>query len=479
MRIILLSGGSGQRLWPLSNSTRSKQFLKLLRSPSGEPESMAQRVRRQIREAGIAAPITVATSAAQRDSVASQLGSNVDIVPEPERRDTFPAILLACAYLASEKLCPPDEAVVVLPIDAYTNERYFSALFEMEKAAASSGNLVLMGIKPSYPSEKYGYIIPAAASAPIPPRAVERFVEKPGEAFAARLIQDGALWNGGVFAFKLGFALGIARSLLGSADFETVRQRYSELAKGSFDREVVEKANNVSFLPFDGEWKDLGTWNTLCEAMPEAVVGSALTGEGSEGAHVINELDIPVVVLGVKNVVVAASPDGILVSGKDESKRLKGYAERLESRPMYEELAWGASKVIDQSGRPGERSVTRKLFVRAGCVAESRACGSAGVVWAVAGGAGELSLGGASRRMGPGDVASIPAGADHSIRAVSDLSLIELSFGWEGGIGRGGEAGAGRARVRRDSVPRQREDDRQGDRVGAGPGSQKSRVHSG
>ena len=120
MQIILLSGGSGKRLWPLSNEARSKQFLPLLASPSGGRESMVQRVVRQLGEAGLGDEITVATNAAQRDIIINQLGGGIGIVTEPERRDTFPAIALSSAWLALGKSCSRDEVVVVMPCDPST-----------------------------------------------------------------------------------------------------------------------------------------------------------------------------------------------------------------------------------------------------------------------------------------------------------------------------------------------------------------------
>ena len=161
MNIILLSGGSGKRLWPLSNDHRSKQFLKLLKKEDGSYESMVQRVYRQIKEAGIRANIVIATNNSQVDFIKTQLGEEVDIVVEPERRDTFPAIALSSAYLALEKKADPGEPVLVLPVDPYAELEYFHVIQRMEAAVQqNAADIVLMGIKPTYPSAKYGYIIP-------------------------------------------------------------------------------------------------------------------------------------------------------------------------------------------------------------------------------------------------------------------------------------------------------------------------------
>ena len=164
MNIILLSGGSGQRLWPLSNEIRSKQFIKIFHTEDGGLESMVQRVYRQIREADPEAKITIATSKAQISSIHNQLGENVGISMEPCRRDTFPAIALAVAYLQDVQGVTGEEPVIVCPVDPYVEKDYFEALRRLEeRAAQSAAHLVLMGMEPTYPSEKYGYIIPKTA----------------------------------------------------------------------------------------------------------------------------------------------------------------------------------------------------------------------------------------------------------------------------------------------------------------------------
>ena len=128
MQLILLSGGSGKRLWPLSNNSRSKQFLPLLSKEDGTMESMVQRVIRQIDEANLTKDITIATNSTQLDIITNQLGDRVSIVTEPERRDTFPAIALASSYLKFSKHCSENEIVVIMPCDPYTETGYFEAI---------------------------------------------------------------------------------------------------------------------------------------------------------------------------------------------------------------------------------------------------------------------------------------------------------------------------------------------------------------
>ena len=154
MNIILLSGGSGKRLWPLSNEIRSKQFLKIFKN-GDDHESMVQRVYRKIREIDPEATVTVATGKSQVSAIKNQLGEDVGISVEPCRRDTFPAIALAAAFLHDKMGVDGEEAVVVCPVDPCVDEDYFMAIKKLwELAQEGEANIVLMGIDPTYPSEK-------------------------------------------------------------------------------------------------------------------------------------------------------------------------------------------------------------------------------------------------------------------------------------------------------------------------------------
>ena len=177
MNIILLSGGSGKRLWPLSNEVRSKQFLKLFKNDDGEYESMVQRVYRQITTVDPDAKVTIATSKSQASAIKNQLGEKATICIEPCRRDTFPAIVLAVTYLHDELGVSEGEAVVVCPVDPYVDISYYEAVGKLQELAeANDANLTLMGVEPTYPSEKYGYIIPETGNNV---SRVSEFKEKP------------------------------------------------------------------------------------------------------------------------------------------------------------------------------------------------------------------------------------------------------------------------------------------------------------
>lgn len=431
MKIILLSGGSGKRLWPLSNGTRSKQFIKLLPSPDGSRESMVQRVVRQLKECGLDGTITVATSASQRDVIINQLGDGIPVVTEPERRDTFPAIALACSYLAYEEQCPAEEIVVVMPCDPYTEQGYFETVRHMADAVGNdAAELVLMGIRPTYPSSKYGYVVPSASDKKAVIYKVSRFTEKPDVPVAERLISEGAFWNGGVFAFRLGYMTDIVSRYVNAGTFAEIRSRYVEFPKISFDYEVAEKAGSVAVIPFAGEWKDLGTWNTLTDELKEHAIGNVILDRESENTHVVNELDLPVMCVGARNLVVAASCDGILVSEKSKSEHIKTYADRLQCRPMYEERRWGEYKVIDTvSFSDGHKTLTKQVRIKSGKDISYQVHRHRNEVWTFIDGDGMLTLDGKVTKIGRGDTVCIRKGMRHAVKAITDLLFIEVQSG--------------------------------------------------
>ena len=431
MQIILLSGGSGKRLWPLSNNARSKQFLPLLQSPAGDSESMVQRVVRQIGESRLSGTITIATNSSQRDIIINQLGDEVDIVTEPERRDTFPAIALAAGYLSMAKKCSNDEVVVVMPCDPYTETKYFDVIADMVEAVENNAaDLVLMGITPTCPSTKFGYVVPCSEDAEKSILRVKRFTEKPDVQRAEALLNEGALWNGGVFAFRLGYMVNVLEKYITASSFEELHSRYGELPKISFDYEVAEKAESVAVLPFNGKWKDLGTWNSLTEELSSKAIGNVALGEQTENTHVVNELGMPVFCNGVKDIVVASSPDGILVCGKEYSENIKNYVDNLSPRPMYEERRWGSYRVLDSTTySDGCMSLTKVIQIKSGRYISYQIHNNREEVWTVVDGEGVVVLDGERRNVSRGDVVAINQGQKHAIKATTDLQIVEVQMG--------------------------------------------------
>jgi len=426
MNVILLSGGSGQRLWPLSNDVRSKQFINIFKREDGSYESMVQRVYRQLKSVDPEANITIATSKAQLSSINNQLGSEVGVSIEPCRRDTFPAIALATAYLHDVKKIDREDTVVVCPVDPYVNDDYFQTLKQLDELAKKgSSNLNLLGMEPTYPSAKYGYIIPKNKENI---SEVDTFKEKPDVETAQKYIDAGGLWNGGVFAYKLSYVLDMAYKIIGISDYQDMFARYETLKKISFDYAVVEKEPSISVMRFSGVWKDIGTWNTLTEAMVEPTLGKDVDLDDTNiNTSVINELDIPIICMGLENEVVAASPQGILVAKKNMTDTLKPHVEKLHQQIMFAEKSWGSYSVIDVA----EESLTIKVTLRAGHNMNYHSHEHRDEVWTIVSGKGRTIVDGMEQGVKPGDVITMESGVRHAIYADTDMTIIEVQLGKE------------------------------------------------
>lgn len=423
MNIILLSGGSGKRLWPLSNDIRSKQFIKIFKNDDDSYESMVQRIYGQIQKVDKDSTVTIATSKSQVSSLHSQLGNDVGISVEPCRRDTFPAIALATAYLHDVMNVSEDEAVVVCPVDPYVDDEYFEVVKQLgEIAENGEANLVVMGMEPTYPSEKYGYVIPEDKK---PVSKVITFKEKPSQEVAKSYIEQGALWNGGVFAYKLSYVLNKAHELIDFVDYKDLFNKYDTINKISFDYAVAEHEDNIAVVRYSGQWKDLGTWNTLTEAMHENVIGNAILNDTCDNVHVLNELDIPVLCMGLKDVVVSCSPEGILVSDKEQSSYIKPFVDSIEQPIMFAEKSWGEYKVLDVE----DTSMTIKVTLRKGNQMNYHSHERRDEVWTIISGIGMANVNGRIFELHAGDTIKLPVGCKHTIYAQTDLELIEVQSG--------------------------------------------------
>ncbi|SHJ93978.1 sugar phosphate nucleotidyltransferase [Desulforamulus aeronauticus] len=430
MKIILLSGGSGQRLWPLTNGARAKQFVKVLNNEQGHPESMIQRIWRQLTGSGLADKAVFAIGKDQQSMLRKQLGQEIKMVIEPKRRDTFPAIALAAAYFNSVEKISPQEVIGVIPVDPMVEDSFFERVNETEEILARSGaDLALIGALPAFPTEKYGYIIPERTDGQDGYWVVKGFKEKPQQAEAQKLIEEKALWNCGVFSFRLNFLLKILKEQNLPTDYAELLAYYDRLPKISFDYQVVERTEKIVVLPYTGSWKDLGTWNTLTEEMPQRVLGKGIIA-GADNVHLINELGVPVLALGLSNSVVVATPDGILVADKQMSPQIKQFIEQIEQRPMYEERGWGWYKVLEHINYDdGYEIMVKRLGINAGKNISYQRHFQRSETWTIVQGKGEVALNGVILPVEAGSVLEISQGDVHSIHAITDLEIIEIQKG--------------------------------------------------
>ena len=318
-----------------------------------------------------------------------------------------------------------NEAVVVCPVDPYVEDSYFEKLKELgEQAEKGTANLVLMGIEPTYPSEKYGYIIPENNDSV---SKVETFKEKPTESIAQEYIAQGALGNGGVFAYKLSYVLDIAKTIFGTCEYAELFANYASLSKISFDYAVVEKENSIEVMRYNGGWKDLGTWNTLVEAMEENIIGDGMMNETCDNVHIINEIGVPVLAMGLKDVVISASPEGVLVSTKEQSSYIKPFVDKIDQQIMFAEKSWGSYRVIDVE----EGSLTVKVKLNPGHQMNYHSHQFRDEVWTVVSGEGYAIVDGMRNSVQPGDVLTMQAGCRHMVHADTELILIEVQLGKE------------------------------------------------
>lgn len=444
MYYVLLSGGSGKRLWPLSNEARPKQYLKLVNHESNSMErcSMVQRVWQQMKEAGLARNTIITAGENQEELIRSHL-RDAKVALEPEARDTFPAILLSCAYLHDFLKASREDYVTILPVDSYTQDSFFALLPRLEEVVKLSGAEVgLIGARPGYPATKYGYMLPeegqrereASPSVdrkqmPEAYRLISHFVEKPDEKTAQELMLKGALWNCGVFCVQIGRILSLAAEFALEESYEKIREHYHRLPKISFDYQVLEKAKKLAALEYCGFWKDLGTWSTMAEQMSTNTQGRVLLDEHCRNTQVINELDYPVVAAGLKNLVVVASQDGILVADKNHTEGLKQLVQDFHANPRFEERRWGTLQTLDESGEGENKVLTRKIKIYEGMNSSYHHHEKRNELWTVIGGEADLILEGNKLRLTPGKVICIRKGQRHAVKALTDFEYIETHIG--------------------------------------------------
>ncbi len=433
MKLILLSGGSGKRLWPMSNDSRSKQFLKVLTDDQGRSVSMLQRVWQQIDRVGLADSAYLCASKAQFEMIMAQLGQ-VPVIIEPDRRDTFPAIALGVTYLLDEINCDEDETVAILPVDHYVDDDYFTQIASLTATLdESSADVALLGVRPTEATSKFGYIglYPSENGASARYQTVASFIEKPDVARARTLIEQGALWNCGVFCFRLGYLRSFLEQHHYPTTFATLMEEFHELPKRSFDYEVLEQALRLVAVPYEGRWQDLGTWSALMHEVGQDFVGMGHAVH-CEGTHIVNELGIPVIAMGLKDAVVVATPDGILVSDLEQSASIKDAVVELAARPMYEERFWGSYRVLDYTTLDdGTEVLTKAITILPDKHISYQKHMLRTEVWTVIAGTGEFVIDTRVTTLAPGDVVRIFPDQWHAIKAIEQMQIIEVQRGAE------------------------------------------------
>ncbi|NQX65891.1 cupin domain-containing protein [Paenibacillus alba] len=433
MRIVLLCGGSGKRLWPLSNEIRSKVFLKLLKSPSGGREAMIQRICRQLDEVGLLHSTCIVTHHSQVEITRSYVGEHIPIISEPYKRGTFTAVALAASYLHERMQVDPNETICILPVDTYVDTAFFRLLHRFtDVLSESKAELALLGTKPAGPSDQFGYIVPVLPKENEDYAFVRQFIEKPDEQTASRLMEDQALWNCGVFAFPLRFMLSCLKDKGHPVKVASWLDQYVQLANTSFDREIVEHTQPVIVIGYDGLWNDLGSWSALTEHFEDNVIGSGRISDDSANTHLINELPYPIEVIGISDMIVAASSDGILIAHKEKANLIKERLPQGALFPRYGEKRWGTYEVLNHwENEFGFEVMVKKVQLSQGnCTSYHQHLHRQEIV-TIASGTAEIFMDDKRHTLLPGDVLQIPAGVKHGIKAVTPLELMEVLIGNE------------------------------------------------
>lgn len=392
MKIVLLSGGSGDRLWPLSNAIMSKQFLKVL----DNNESMLQRTFRQICLYYSIDDIYISAPKEQVELILTQIPiNNNHIIIEPSRKGTYASIRLASAYLREcDNIC-------VIPVDSYVEDDFFSIL----KQIPHNDKITLIGIEPTYPSMEYGYIVPNGKEF--------TFKEKPDKQLAEKYISKGALWNAGIFSFSTNIF---------HDDYLKLLDNYDVLENTSFDYAVLEKETDFNVIKYSGTWKDLGTWDTFSDEIHTE--NKNIIMNNCTNTSIINHLDKHVIVSGINDSIVILAEDGVLISTKEDTKHLKQFVPH--NRPFYEEKRWGEYRVI----KKGDNYLVKELLLLPNNEISYQSHNHRRESWTIVEGNGTMIIDDKKYLINVGDVVNIAENQKHKVIAGENgLKIIEVQIG--------------------------------------------------
>lgn len=450
---VVLCGGVGSRLWPLSQPSRPKQFL-----PLAGPESLLVDTLRRVDGAGFAAPVLVANED-HRFIVAEQMRSAglvpAAIILEPAGRGTAPAIGLAALTVMARD---PDGILLVMPSDhAIADTGAFAAALATAGKAAVLGELVTFGIAPDRPETGYGYIRAGAPHPAVPGCArVAAFIEKPDRVTAEALVAEGGhAWNSGIFLFRADAVVGelhrlrpdivaaLRKSLRGAAverDFLRPDARaFAACPQASIDTAVMEQTDKAVMVPVDMGWSDLGDWAAVWALAPKDDAGNAVRGDavvvGSANCHVHSEDGILAALVGVEDLVVAATGDAVLVARRDHVQDVKAVVEALKAQNMAGEGSctassiwpWGQVRSIAQ----GHRFRVRHLTIAPGASLGTHFHYHRAEHWVIVDGTARVTRGEDSVVLAVNESACVPPGEVHRLEnpGVLPLVVIEVQTG--------------------------------------------------
>lgn len=450
---VLLCGGSGTRLWPLSRKSYPKQFARL----GGAEGTLFQASARRLSGPGFAPPVVI-THSDFRFIVTEQLAqAGIDpgaILIEPAPRNTAPAVLAAALQIGAED---PDRLILVAPSDhVVADAEAFRAAIAAGAGAAREGRIVTFGIRPSRPETGYGWLElggPAAAGAAQP---LLRFVEKPDAARAAAMLAEGRfLWNAGLFLFTAGTILAafeahapallppVRAALAGArADLGFLRLDPAAWAGAediSIDYAVMERAGNLAVVPFEGGWSDLGDWDAVWREGPQDGAGVATAGQVTAidcaGSLLRSEVEgLELVGIGLRDVVAVAMPDAVLVADRARAQEVRQAVAALKARGARQaetfprdHRPWGWFETLAL----GERFQVKRIVVHPGRSLSLQSHVHRSEHWIVVSGTARVTIDGEVRLVTENQSVYVPLGAVHRMENPGkvDMVLIEVQTG--------------------------------------------------
>jgi mannose-1-phosphate guanylyltransferase / mannose-6-phosphate isomerase len=447
---VIMCGGAGTRLWPVSRESMPKQFVPLVNE-----RSTFQQVLGRIRDASLFDRPIIVTNSDFRFIVAEQMrqcDAAGDIVLEPARRDSAPAVAVATVLAAKRD---PKATVLVLAADQVVrDDGAFTQACRAAVAAAAEGRIVTFGIKPTFPATNYGYIRPGTALNGGAAFAVAAFVEKPNAATAGRYIADHYLWNSGNFVFRADVMLreiarfepALAKAATTAVDGMTrdldflrlPADAFAKAPKTSIDYAVMERTDRAAVVPLDCGWSDVGSWSAVWDVVGHDDSGNASTGSvvflDSHNSLAHSDDAILTALVGVDDVVVVATPDAVLVTSRDKSEQVKDLVERLKAQNREEAVThlrvyrpWGYYQGIDT----GSRYQVKRIVVNPNATLSLQKHFHRSEHWVVVHGTAEVTIGSETRTIHENESTYIPISSVHRLanHGKIPLELIEVQVG--------------------------------------------------